>query len=60
MTLTAAEVTDDGFTMVVGTEGTIVDIRRDGVAFEVEFAEPVSALATVAAADLRPVKRAVA
>ncbi|MGU3666621.1 DUF4926 domain-containing protein [Methylobacterium sp. A49B] len=56
--LTAAAVTDDGVTMEVGSEGTIVGVWRDGEAYEVEFAEPAGALATVEAMDLRLVKRA--
>ena len=55
---TAAVVTDDGVTMDAGTEGTVVGIWREGEAYEVEFAEPMGALATVEATGLRPVKRA--
>jgi len=44
--------TDDGGRIPAGTEGTIVGIRRDGAADEVEFAQPPGALATVAADDL--------
>ena len=55
--LTAAATTDDGLAMVAGTEGTIVGIWRDGEAYEVEFAQPSGALATVEARDLRLVKR---
>lgn len=55
--LTACVTTDDGDTRQPGTEGTIVGIWRDGAAYEVEFAEPMGALATVEAADLRLVRR---
>jgi hypothetical protein len=49
-------VTDDGVTMEAGSEGTIVGVWRDGEAYEVEFAEPAGALATVEATDLLLVK----
>ncbi|MGU3286341.1 DUF4926 domain-containing protein [Methylobacterium mesophilicum] len=55
--LRAHAITDDGVTMEPGTEGTIVGIWRDGEAYEVEFARPMGALATVEASDLRLVKR---
>jgi hypothetical protein len=54
--LKAAAVTDDGVTMEAGSEGTIVGVWRDGEAYEVEFAEPAGALATVEATDLLLVK----
>lgn len=56
--LITAAVTDDGVTMEAGSEGTIVGVWRDGEAYEVEFAEPTGALATVEATDLRLVKQA--
>ena len=55
--LTTAATTDGGDTMQPGTQGTVVGIWRDGEAYEVEFAQPVGALATVEAAGLRLVKR---
>lgn len=55
--LMARATTDDGATMEPGTEGTIVGIWRDGEAYEVAFAQPVGALATIEASDLRLVKR---
>ena len=55
--LITAAVTDDGVTMEAGSEGTIVGVWRDGEAYEVEFAEPTGALATVEATNLRLVKR---
>lgn len=39
-----------------GTEGTIVGVHEDGSAYEVEFAEPDGAIATVEARDLRLVR----
>ena len=56
--LKAAAMTDDGVTTEAGSEGTIVGIWGGGEAYEVEFAEPAGALATVEATDLRLVKRA--
>ena len=56
--LTAVVTTDDGDAMEPGTEGTIAGIWRNGEAYEVEFAQPMGALATVEAADLRLVMRA--
>jgi hypothetical protein len=49
----APVVTDDGDTIPVGTEGTIVGVWKDGETFFVEFAEPESALATVRLINLR-------
>ncbi|MFC5554329.1 DUF4926 domain-containing protein [Methylobacterium iners] len=51
--LTADVRTDDGDVMKAGTEGTVVGIWRDGAAYEVEFPEPMGALATVPADQLR-------
>lgn len=47
--------TDDGDVMAAGTEGTVVGVWREGAAYEVEFAHPEGALATVEACDLRPI-----
>lgn len=52
-------VTDDGDTILAGTEGTVVGIWRDGEAYEVEFAEPMGALSTIAHADLTRIGRSV-
>jgi hypothetical protein len=53
--VTIPVTTDDGDLIPAGTEGTIVGIWRDGAAYEVEFAQPPGALATVASDDLAPV-----
>ncbi len=53
--VTIPVTTDDGDAIPAGTEGTVVGIWRDGAAYEVEFAQPPGALATVAADDLAPV-----
>lgn len=53
--VTIPVTTDDGDAIPTGTEGTIVGIWRGGAAYEVEFAQPPGALATVAAGDLVPV-----
>lgn len=55
--LTADVLTDDGGTVPAGTEGTIVGVYGEGIAFVVEFAEPAGALANVAADGLRLVER---
>jgi hypothetical protein len=54
--LTAVAVTDGGDRMEPGTQGTIVGVWRGGAAYEVEFAQPPGALATVEAEDLRLVE----
>ncbi|MEH3119441.1 MAG: DUF4926 domain-containing protein [Methylorubrum populi] len=51
--LTADMATDDGDTVVAGSEGTIVGVWRDGAAYEVEFTTPVAGLATVLPSALR-------
>ena len=56
--LTAAVTTDDGDVMSAGAQGTIVGVWREGAAYEVEFAHPVGALATVEAGSLKLVDRA--
>ena len=56
--LTVAAITDDGDTIAAGTEGTVVGVWREGAAYEVEFASPEGALATVEATDLHLVTRA--
>ncbi|WP_245238996.1 hypothetical protein [Methylobacterium platani] len=48
----AAVTTDDGQTMPAGTEGTVVAVWHGGEAYDVEFPEPMGALATVKAVDL--------
>ncbi len=52
----AAVTTDDGDQIEVGREGTVVGVWRAGAAYEVEFADPPGALATVEAAHLRLVE----
>ncbi len=44
--------TDDGNTVSAGTEGTVVAVWDAGEAYDVEFPEPMGALATVAAGDV--------
>ena len=44
-------VTDDGDTMPVGAEGTIVYVTPDTQTLIVEFAEPVGALVTIRASS---------
>ncbi|WP_342148479.1 DUF4926 domain-containing protein [Methylorubrum sp. SB2] len=56
--LTADVATDDGITMPAGSEGVVLSVYRDGVAYVVEFAEPVGALATVQGDALHLVARA--
>lgn len=58
--LTADAATDDGATMPAGSEGIVLSVYRDGVAYVVEFAEPLGSLATVHGASLRLVERATA
>ena len=50
---------DDDLTVPVGAMGTVVAVYADGAAFEVEFTEPVDTLATVDAAAVHVVERAV-
>ncbi|MFD6317694.1 MULTISPECIES: DUF4926 domain-containing protein [Methylorubrum] len=45
-------VTMDGDTVAAGTEGTVVAVWHGGEAYEVEFPEPMGALATVKAKDV--------
>ncbi|ABY32852.1 DUF4926 domain-containing protein [Methylorubrum sp. SL192] len=45
-------VTMDGDTIPAGTEGTVVAVWRGGEAYEVEFPEPMGALATVGASNV--------
>lgn len=45
-------VTMDGDTVAAGTEGTVVAVWRGEEAYEVEFPEPMGALATVEARDV--------
>ena len=49
VTISREVESDDGDTVPAGATGTVVGIWAGGAAFEVEFAEPVSALATVKA-----------
>ncbi|TGD96134.1 DUF4926 domain-containing protein [Methylobacterium nonmethylotrophicum] len=50
---------DDGDTITAGTEGTVVAVWNGGEAYDIEFPEPLGALATVRAADLARVGRSV-
>ncbi|MCK2055630.1 DUF4926 domain-containing protein [Methylobacterium sp. 37f] len=49
--------TDDGTLIQAGTEGTVVAVWQDGAAYEVEFAEPEGALATVRATGIKRIGR---
>lgn len=44
--------TMDGDTIAAGSEGTVVAVWNSGAAYEVEFPEPMGALATVKAANV--------
>jgi hypothetical protein len=55
--LLAPVTLDDGSTIPVGCEGTVVGVWRGGEAFFVEFPEPEGAVATVRPQDLRRVGR---
>lgn len=50
-------IADDGDAIEAGSQGTVVGIWRDGGAYEVEFASPEGALATVEAEGLRLIER---
>ncbi|UHC14705.1 DUF4926 domain-containing protein [Methylobacterium currus] len=52
-------LTDDGDTVATGTDGTVVAVWNGGEAYDVEFPEPMGALATVKAANLARVGRSV-
>ncbi|KQT19952.1 hypothetical protein ASG40_03895 [Methylobacterium sp. Leaf399] len=43
---------DDGAVLTAGTDGTVVAVVRDGIAYIVEFSEPPGTLATVMADEL--------
>ena len=45
---------DEGRLIEAGSRGTIVATWSEGAAYEVEFAHPFQALATVEAVDLEP------
>lgn len=53
VTLLSAVTADSGATVPAGTTGVIVGVWAEGEAYEVEFAEPAGALATVEAGQLR-------
>ncbi len=57
--VTVDVTTDDGDTIAAGIEGTVVAVWNGGEAYDVEFPEPMGALATVRAADLARVGRSV-
>ena len=59
MRVLADVLTMDGDTIAAGTEGTVVAIWGAGEAYEVEFPEPMGALATVKAGQVVRVGRAV-
>ncbi|WP_345822932.1 DUF4926 domain-containing protein (plasmid) [Methylobacterium fujisawaense] len=44
--------TMDGDTIAAGTEGTVVAVWKGGAAYEIEFPEPMGALATVKAGNV--------
>ncbi|MGX7703301.1 DUF4926 domain-containing protein [Methylobacterium sp. Gmos1] len=50
--VTTEVTTDDGDTIAAGTEGTVVAVWNGGEAYDVEFPQPMGALATVKAVDL--------
>ena len=52
--------TMDGDTIAADTEGTIVAVWNGGAAYEVEFPEPMGALATVKAEHVALVARSIA
>ena len=54
VSLTAEAVTLDGERVAPGTEGTIVAVLADGLAYDVEFVAPVG-VATVSAETVRPI-----
>ncbi len=45
--------TEDGRTLPVGSEGTVVDVIKGGVAYAVEFTRPIDALVTLLPNELR-------
>lgn len=55
----AEVVTMDGDKIPAGTEGTVVAIWGAGEAYEVEFPEPMGALATVDAKQVQRIGRSV-
>ena len=52
-------VTGDGDTIAAGTEGTVVAVWGEGEAYEVEFPEPMGALAMVDRAKIERIGRSV-
>lgn len=55
--LLADAPTDDGDMIRAGTEGTVVAVWQDGSTYDVEFAEPEGALATVARSGIKRIGR---
>jgi hypothetical protein len=53
VTLLQPAATDAGVTKAAGSIGVVVGVWGDGQAYEVEFADPKGALATVPADGLR-------
>lgn len=58
VTIICAATTDDGQTVPAGSEGTIVGVIKEGLAYAVEFSAPVDGLATLLPNELRPLGRA--
>lgn len=56
--LTCDTATDAGETVPAGTEGTIVDVIKEGTAYAVEFAEPFDGLATLLPHEIRSLESA--
>ncbi|RVU21925.1 DUF4926 domain-containing protein [Methylobacterium oryzihabitans] len=56
--LLAGVLGDEEVAVPAGAVGTVVSVWAEGAAFEVEFTQPVDALATVDAGLLRVVERA--
>ncbi|MEE7503318.1 DUF4926 domain-containing protein [Methylobacterium mesophilicum] len=50
-------VTDDGDTILAGTEGTVVSVHGEGESYVVEFSEPLGALVTALPHQLQLVNR---
>lgn len=50
---TLAATADDGRTVPAGSEGTVVDVIKNGLAYAVEFTRPIDALATLLPNELR-------
>ena len=51
---TRAALSVEGHVLPSGSHGAIVLVHRDGVAFEVEFVEPLAIVVTLEAGDIEP------